>query len=92
MKRKKLKTKTIRKLYDKCCFFCGVDVYELLDAHRIYEGKDGGGYIWENILTVCSLCHRKIHAGIIQILGRHLCTNGQYVIRYLENGEEKFKC
>jgi 5-methylcytosine-specific restriction endonuclease McrA len=85
--------KQIKKLHDKECFFCGEKEYDLLDGHRIIEGQDGGTYNWWNILTLCSNCHRRVHAGIIKILGKYKCMGGNKlsVIHYIENGEEKFK-
>ena len=81
-----------RKYYDKVCYFCEESKYELLDAHRIFEGKDGGVYHWDNILTVCAGCHRKITVGVIQVLGRHLSTSGRHVVHYIdEDGQEKWK-
>lgn len=73
----KIYKKQIRKLFDAKCFFCSEDKYELLDAHRILEGKDGGKYNWENTLTLCANCHRKCHTGIIKILGSHKSTSGK---------------
>jgi len=78
----------LKKLSDKFCFFCGEDDYDLLDAHRIIEG---GKYEDFNILTNCSNCHRKIHSGRIKILGKHFCSNGNFVIHYIEDEEEKWK-
>jgi hypothetical protein len=83
--------KQVRKLYDKVCFFCGIADYDLLDAHRIYEGSEGGTYHWLNMLTTCVLCHRKVHTGKIQILGQHPSTSGRWVVHYIdEKGEEKW--
>ena len=80
-------------MFDKECFFCGENRYELLDAHRIFEGKDGGTYNWWNMITTCASCHRKCHAGIIKILGKHRCTGPRLeVIHYIdEDGQEKWK-
>lgn len=89
---KKYTKKQCRKLYDKKCFFCGVEDYELLDAHRIYEGSEGGTYNWNNVLTSCVLCHRKIHTGKIKILGQHYSTAGHWLVHYIdENSEEKWQ-
>jgi len=87
----KKSVKQIRKLFDGECFFCGEDDYDLLDAHRIIEGKDGGKYNWWNTLATCSKCHRKIHSGRIKISGKHPCSSGKYVIIYVEDGIEKIK-
>jgi hypothetical protein len=85
--------KQIKKRYDGECFFCGEKRYELLDAHRLIEGKDGGKYNWWNTITCCSKCHRKCHTGIIKILGKHKCMGGKKLcmIHYIEDGVEKWK-
>lgn len=89
---KKLSKQQIKKLSDKKCYLCGEQEYKLLDAHRIIEGQDGGKYNWWNTLTLCVGCHRKIHTGIIRILGKYHCTGKQLsVLHYEENGEEKWK-
>lgn len=90
---KKYSKKQIRKLADKKCYFCECDEYALLDVHRIVPGSQGGTYKSDyNMLTVCATCHRKIHANLIQILGRHRSTLGRYVLHYIdENGMEQIK-
>lgn len=85
-----MKNKQIWKRRDGQCCFCGEDEYSLLDAHRIVFGEDGGKYTRHNTLTVCCKCHRLIHAGKIEVLGRHYSTSGRYHIRYLQEGEEKW--
>lgn len=81
--------KQIKKLLDKKCYFCGCDEYALLDVHRIVEGSKGGKYIEFNTVTVCSLCHRKIHAGMIKIDRKYFSTSGRWVLHYFdENGVE----
>lgn len=82
--------KKARKRADKKCHFCGEADYNLLDTHRILEGAKGGKYKKHNIVTCCSLCHRKIHSGRIKILGRHFTTSGQYILHYTEDDEEKW--
>lgn len=92
MAKKKYSKKKIKKLMDKECFFCGCDTYELLDVHRIIEGKDGGTYNWWNMLTTCTLCHRKCHVGIIKILGKHPSAGQNiWTLHYIEDGEEKWR-
>lgn len=86
-----MKKKQIFKRVDRECYFCGERVYELLDAHRIIPGEKGGKYIRENVLTVCSKCHRKCHTGIIEIKGRYKTSAGRSVVHYLEEGVEKWK-
>ena len=88
--RKKLIDKKIKKLIDGRCKFCGCDVYELLDVHRITEGKDGGKYTEHNTVTACSLCHRKIHAGIIKVDRKYFSTRGWVLHYFDENGVEKY--
>lgn len=87
---KKPSKKQIKKLIEKKCYFCGEDDYDLLDVHRILEGKDGGKYVDHNMVVSCSLCHRKIHAGRIEIKGRYYSTSGRYLLHYFEDGEEKW--
>ena len=84
--------KKCRKLFDKNCFFCGIEDYKLLEAHRIFEGKDGGTYNWNNMLTICANCHKKCHSKIITILGQNMGSSGRWLVNYIdENGEEKWK-
>ncbi len=87
--KKKLIDKVVKKLRDKKCFFCDCEIYEVLDVHRIVEGSLGGQYSEHNSLTVCSLCHRKIHAGIIKIDRKYPTSNGKDVLHYWI-GEEEF--
>ena len=81
--------KQIKKLVDKKCYFCGCDNYDLLDVHRLIPGEEGGKYTEWNMLTTCCMCHRKIHAGQIKIIGKHYSTTGRYILHYFnESGEE----
>lgn len=89
---KKISKKQLFKKFDRCCYFCGESDYNLLDSHRIKEGNKGGKYERHNCVTACALCHRKIHAGNIKIIGRHYSTTGKYILHYIdEEGEEKWK-
>ena len=73
------------------CKICGEDDYNLLDVHRsITEGKDVGKYTEPNVIVACANCHRKIHAGKIQILGWKKSTKGKLLHIVRENGEEDF--
>lgn len=83
--------KKAKKKIEKTCYFCGEDNYSLLDCHRILPGSEGGKYTDYNTLVICSNCHRKCHSGDIKIKGRHYCTNGRYVLNYVENGIELWK-
>jgi hypothetical protein len=87
----KLTKKQIRKRVDKKCYFCPEDNYDLLDCHRIIPGQVGGKYTDFNMMTTCCKCHRKIHAGIIKILGKYFTSGARYVVNYIEDGEEKWK-
>jgi hypothetical protein len=90
MRKKTLIDKKAKKRLDKKCHFCNEDDYDLLDVHRIVEGKDGGRYTDFNTVTTCSKCHRKIHSGRIEIKGKYSSTAAKYVINYIEDGEEKW--
>lgn len=78
------------KLFDKTCFFCGEDDYALLDAHRIVEGANKGTYARQNVLTVCSKCHRKIHSSRIKIDRKYFSTSGKWVVHCWIDGEERW--
>jgi len=92
MAKKRYSRQQIKKLFEKRCFFCHEDNYDLLDAHRIIPGEQGGKYNDYNILVLCSNCHRKTHAGTLKILGKHTSTHARgYSIRYMEDGQEKWK-
>lgn len=78
--------KHIWKKIDKKCALCGEADFCLLDTHRIVFG---GEYSRKNTLTICTTCHRRIHAGKINILGKRPSTAGE-VIHFTEDGEEKF--
>lgn len=87
----KISDKKAFKKNEGSCRICGEDDYSVLDVHRIQEGKDGGKYNFLNSVTLCSNCHRRIHDGKIEIIGKFLCSDGTYKIMIIdENGEEKF--
>jgi PP-loop superfamily ATP-utilizing enzyme len=90
-RRKTLINKEAAKRFAKKCYFCPCDVYDLLDVHRIVEGSEGGKYTDFNTITVCSLCHRKIHAGLIKIDRKYQSTSGRWVLHYWIEGEEKWQ-
>lgn len=77
-----------KKRFAKRCFFCPVADYDLLAAHRVLHGAAGGGYDWHNIMVLCSLCHGRVHAGIIQIIGRHFDSLGVRVIHCVVGGQD----
>lgn len=87
-----LSKKQIKKLHDKSCYFCGCEEYGLLDVHRIVFASEGGKYDEWNSMTLCCLCHRKIHIGLIKIIGKFMSSLGKPVIIYIdEDGTEKIK-
>jgi len=49
---------------NKSCQFCGWDK-AFCDRHRIVEGKNGGVYSKENVVSLCPNCHRLIHLGLL---------------------------
>lgn len=78
-----------RKRYDGCCFFCGVDNYNVLEAHRLFPGSKGGKYDAQNILVCCSNCHTLIHSGEIKVdERRYQTTTGKSIIHFFINGKE----
>ena len=88
---KKHTKKQMKKLADKKCYFCPCEEYPLLDVHRIVEGCEGGEYTPYNTITVCSNCHRKIHAGFIKIDRKYFNSNGVWVLHYFdEKNQEHF--
>lgn len=90
MKQSKTK-KQIKKLVDGSCYFCKESDYDLLDVHRIIEGKDGGVYCEMNTITVCCKCHRKIHSGKIVVHRKYTTTLGKVVLHYVDcDGIEHF--
>jgi hypothetical protein len=88
-RRKRLIDKQLVKRVAGKCRLCGEDSYELLDVHRIVPGESGGEYTNSNTVVACSNCHRRIHAGQIEIDRYYFSTAGA-LLRIIENGEEKF--
>ena len=76
------------KLMDGLCLFCRERDYDLLDVHRILEGKNGGKYTRANTITSCSKCHRKIDSGRISKITKYVSTGG-IVVCYTEDGVDK---
>ena len=82
-----------KKAYKKSegkCRLCGEGTYATLDIHRIIPGAKHGKYKKANVVCLCSVCHRKIHADLIKIDGWYPSTAG-LVLRYFdEDGNEQF--
>jgi hypothetical protein len=73
--------------YHKCAI-CDIDEYNLLDVHRINEGKE---YSLQNCVCLCCNCHRKHHSGLIKIISKIFSTSG-YVLNYVdEQGKDVIK-
>lgn len=85
--KKKQSRQQIRKLYLNKCFFCDESNYELLDAHRILPGENGGKYHDSNILVTCSNCHRRVHSGEIVVDKKYMSTKG-ILVHYWRDGQE----
>lgn len=89
MRKKKIIDKKAKKLYDGECRICGESNYELLDVHRIVAGST---YEDKNTCVICSNCHRKCHAHLIQIDRQYLRSDGKWVLHYFdEKGVEHYK-
>lgn len=88
--RRKPSVQQCRKRSDGQCYFCREPNYPLLDAHRILPGADGGKYHWDNVLTCCATCHRRIESGILMVLGRNVTSLGVSVLRMSVAGREEF--
>ena len=83
---RKLINKKLEKKLEGKCIICNLEIYEILDVHRIEHGKDGGKYTKANTIVSCANCHRKIHSGKIKILGKYLSTAGKYIIHLIDEG------
>jgi hypothetical protein len=91
MRQKKLVNKQIAKHAAFCCKICGETNYHLLDVHRINYGENGGKYTQHNIVVLCPTDHRKVHAGLIKILGWVDSSIGPMLHYIDEKGNEQFK-
>jgi hypothetical protein len=85
---KRLSRKRIFKKLSGKCFFCGEAEEEVLDAHRIIPGEEGGKYHNANMICCCSTCHRKCHSGTIKIDRKYNSTMGVMVVHYWYEGVE----
>jgi predicted HNH restriction endonuclease len=60
------------------CEIC--EQYGFVDRHHIHAKSMGGCNQQFNIINVCPNCHRKIHAGEINIICKAMTTLGWKVI------------
>lgn len=90
--KKRINKKAKKKVEGKC-FFCPVDNYACLQAHRILPEEKGGIYDDFNVLVICANCHTRIHANPPQIVidRKYMSTNQRgWTLHFWENGEEKW--
>jgi hypothetical protein len=80
-------SKKLQKQIAKKCKICGEPRYELLDTHRINEGKE---YSVSNTCIICNRCHRLHHTEVIKIEGWCESTGGRLLHWFNEAGEEHF--
>jgi hypothetical protein len=87
----RINSKSAFKKFAGKCAFCDEKTYSCLDAHRIFEGYKGGEYDSINVVVCCSNCHRKIHAGDLKLIKKHISYGESlYVLEYVENNETKY--
>ena len=84
---KRLIDKKLYKLSQGECKICGDKIYEVLDVHRLIPEE---GYVYGNVVSLCSKCHRKAHAGIIKIDKWYNSTKGRLLRWFDEKGVEHF--
>lgn len=77
--------KKLKKKSQGHCTICKESDYNLLDCHRINPGSK---YTKWGTLTLCSNCHRKVHSGSIEIIGKYNSTKGPILIYKDENKKE----
>ena len=59
------------------CEICGSTERAVLDAHHVIPRTDKRcTNLKNNLICVCSNCHRRIHAGDFIIEGRYLTSGG----------------
>ena len=88
--KKPFRNKKIFKREAGSCAICKDSEYTVLDTHRIVEGKNGGKYTFTNCVCLCTKCHRKEQAGLIEVLGWVNSTSGRLLHYIDEDGNEQF--
>lgn len=66
------------------CAICHESNYDLLDVHRIDEGKE---YSRANCIALCVRCHRMSHTGHLKINHKRSSGDGIYLF-YEKDGIE----
>ena len=89
MPKKKLINKKLAKLVARKCRLCPAKIYDLLDCHRIIPGEDGGEYTEDNVVVICSNCHRLVHDNHI-IIDRWYHSTAGRLLRIIRDGKEDF--
>ena len=80
----KIRSKKSFKKFAGKCAFCEETDYAVLDVHRIMEGFKGGNYDSINSIVACANCHRKIHAGNLQLIKKHKSYGESlYLLEYI---------
>ena len=85
----KVNTKVNKKLFKlkkRQCAICGESNYNLLDVHRIQEGKE---YSESNCVALCCNCHRRHHSKEITVKEKRYSTDG-WVLILEKDGKELF--
>jgi 5-methylcytosine-specific restriction endonuclease McrA len=80
--------KKIFKLAKRYCAICKEPNYNLLDVHRINEGKE---YSPANCIALCCNCHRRHHSKEITIREKRYSTDGWILIIERDGLEEYIK-
>jgi hypothetical protein len=86
LKRKRINKQEFKKTAKKC-IICGEANYALLDVHRLIPEE---GYVEDNTIPACVLCHRKVHNKIITIDKWYSTTVGKKLRWFDEKGVEHF--
>jgi len=72
------------KLKKRLCAICGESNYNLLDVHRINEGKE---YSDANCVALCCSCHRRHHTKET-IIKEKRYSSGGYILLLEKDGNE----
>jgi hypothetical protein len=87
----KIKNKKAFKKFAGKCAFCEERDYAVLDVHRIFEGFKGGSYDSINSIVTCANCHRKIHAGNLKLVKKHInYGESLFLLEYIQDNETKY--